>query len=65
MDNSHTKPEENPKISKDLLKAKWLQEIKKEKPVENHISKSLEWQVKSRKYYKKEKYTMLPEVYQK
>jgi len=63
LDNSHIKPERNLKISEDLLKAKWSQEIKKEKPIKNCVSKSLEWQVKSRKYYKKEKYTILPEVY--
>jgi len=45
--------ERNLRIPKDLLKTKWLQEIKEEKPVKNHISKSLEWQVKSKKYYKK------------
>ena len=53
MDNLHTKLERNLKILKDLLRAKWLQEIEEEEPVKNYINKSLEWQVKSKKYYKK------------
>ena len=53
MDNSYTKLERNLRIPEDLLKAKWSQEIKKEEFIENYISKSLEWQIKSRKYYKK------------
>jgi len=65
LDNSYTKLERDLRIPEDLLKIKWLQEIKKEKPVENCISKLLKWQVKSRKYYKKEEYTILLEVYQK
>ena len=65
MDNLHAKPKRNLKIPEDSLKAKWSQEIKEEESVENHISKSLEWQIKSRKYYKKKRYTTLPEVYQK
>jgi len=63
LDNLHTKLERNLKILKDSLKAEWLQEIKEEEPVENCISKLLKWQVKSRKYYEKEKYTILPKVY--
>ena len=63
MDNSYAKLEKNPKIPKDLLRAEWSQEIKEEKLVGNRISKLLKWQVKSRKYYKKEKYTMLSKVY--
>jgi len=65
LDNLHAKPERNPRILKDSLRAKWLQEIKEEESVGNYISKLLEWQVKSKKYYKKEKYTTLPEVYWK
>ena len=65
MDNSHTKLEGNPKILKDLLRAKWSQEIKEEKPVGNCINKLLKWQVKSKKYCEKEKYTTLPKAYWK
>jgi len=65
LDNSHTKSKRNLKIPEDLLKTEWLQEIKEEEPVGNCINKLLEWQVKFRKYYKKEKYTILLETYQK
>jgi len=53
------------KILEDLLKAKWLKEIEKEGFKIPKASGLLKWQIKSRKYYIKDKYTTLPEVYQK
>ena len=55
----------NPRILKDLLKAEWLKEIKKDEPKRLKTNRLLKWQIKSRKYYIKDKYTTLPEVYRK
>ena len=52
------RPMKNLKVSKNSLKTEWLKEIKK-------ISGLLKWQMKSRKYYKKNKYIILPKVYWK
>jgi len=65
LDNSYAKLERNLRILKDSPRAEWLQKIEKKESVKNCISKLLKWQVKSRKYYEKEKYTILPEVYWK
>ena len=62
MDNSHIKPERNPKILKDLLRTEWLQEIKEEELVGNYINKLLKWQVKSKKYYKKKVHHIIRSV---
>ena len=59
------RPLRNPKVLEDSLKAKWLKEIKEVEPKIPKTSGLLKWQMKSRKYYKKIKYIILPEVYQK
>jgi len=54
------------KILKDLLKAKWLKEIKKNLiPRKSQTSRLLKWQVKSKKYYQKNEYTTLLKAYWK
>ena len=57
------KPTQNPRVLKDLLKTKWLKEIEKDCPKIPKMSGLLKWQMKSRKYYVKNKYIMLLEVY--
>ena len=42
-----------------------MKEIKENEPKKPKASGLLKWQVKSRKYYIKDKYTILPETYQK
>ena len=56
---------QNPKVLKDLLKAKWLKEIKEDNLKTLKTSGLLKWQIKSKKYYVKDKYTTLLEMYQK
>ena len=56
---------QNPKILKDLLKAEWLKKIEEDCSKIPKINGLLKWQVKSKKYYIKNKYTILPETYQK
>ena len=56
---------QNPRVPKDLLKAKWLKEIEEDEPEGLKTSRLLKWQVKSKKYYAKDKYTTLPETYWK
>ena len=56
----------NLRIPKDLLRTKWSREIKGDLVLgELQTSRLLKWQVKSRKYYQKDEYTTLPEIYQK
>ena len=55
----------NPKVPKNSPKAKWLKEIKENKPKGPKTSRLLKWQVKSKKYYVKDKYIILPKTYQK
>ena len=59
------RPTQNPKFLKDLLKAKWLKEIKKDKSKRPKTRRLLKWQVKSKKYYIKDKYIILLKTYQK
>jgi len=40
-----------------------LKEIKKDEPEKPKANGLLKWQIKSRKYYIKNKYTTLPETY--
>ena len=55
----------NLRVLKNLLKAEWLKEIKENEPEKPKASRLLEWQIKSKKYYVKDKYITLPEIYQK
>ena len=58
----HSKrPTQNPRIPKDLLRAKQLKEIKED--CFKTVNGLLKWQMKSKKYYVKDKYTTLPETY--
>ena len=40
-----------------------VKKIKEDEPEGSKINELLKWQVKSRKYYIKDKYIMLPEIY--
>ena len=49
----------NPKISENLLKTEWLKEIKEDGFKILETSRLLKQQIKFKKYYVKDKYTML------
>jgi len=62
----HSKrPVKNLKVLENSLKAKWLKEIEEDEFEESKISGLLKWQIKSKKYYVKDKYTILPKAYWK